>query len=42
MEEKHEDKANDTIEFLKEMTIQIEGIIQQHNKVNGEHEVLEN
>ncbi len=29
------------MEFLKEMTVQIEGIIQQHNKVNGEHEVLE-
>ncbi len=41
VEEKHEVETTDTMEFLKEMTVQIEGIIQQHNKVNGEHEVLE-
>ncbi len=41
VEEKHEVETIDTMKFLKEMTIQIEGIIQQHNKVNGEHEVLE-
>ncbi|ACA57065.1 methyl-accepting chemotaxis protein [Clostridium botulinum] len=41
VKEEHEDKANDTIEFLKEMTVQIESIINQHNKVNSEHEVLE-
>ncbi len=29
------------MKFLKEMTVQIEEIINQHNKVNGEHEVLE-
>lgn len=31
---------DDTIEFLKKISIQIEGIIKQHNKVNGGHEVL--
>ncbi|HDK7156935.1 TPA: chemotaxis protein [Clostridium botulinum] len=41
VKEKHEVETTDTMEFLKEMTVQIEGIIQQHNKVNGEHEVLE-
>jgi methyl-accepting chemotaxis protein len=31
---------DDTIEFLKNVSIQIENIIKQHNKVNSEHEVL--
>lgn len=33
-------KSNDTIEFLKKISIQIESIIKQHNKVNSGHEVL--
>lgn len=33
-------KNTDTIEFLKKISIQIEDIIKQHNKVNSEHEVL--
>lgn len=31
---------NETIEFLKKINTQIEGIIKQHNKVNSGHEVL--
>ncbi|WP_251859624.1 methyl-accepting chemotaxis protein [Clostridium sp. Marseille-Q2269] len=41
VKDKREVETSNTIEFLKEMTTQIEGIIQQHNKVNSEHEVLE-
>lgn len=41
VKDKREVKTSNTIEFLKEMTTQIEGIIQQHNKVNSEHQVLE-
>lgn len=33
-------KSTDTIEFLKKISVQIEDIISQHNKVNSEHEVL--
>jgi methyl-accepting chemotaxis protein len=33
-------KNNDTVEFLKGINVQIEDIIKQHNKVNGEHEIL--
>lgn len=35
-----ETKNNDTIEFLKGISVQIEDIIKQHNKVNSEHEIL--
>lgn len=35
-----ESRNNETIEFLKEINAQIEGIIKQHNKVNSGHEVL--
>lgn len=38
--EKEQVKDNDTIEFLKKMSTQIEEIIKQHHKVNSEHEVL--
>ena len=31
---------NDTIEFLKKISLQIEDIIKQHNKVNSGHEIL--
>jgi methyl-accepting chemotaxis protein len=41
IEEKYKSETTDTMKFLKEMTVQIEEIINQHNKVNGEHEVLE-
>ncbi|EJO5348603.1 chemotaxis protein [Clostridium botulinum] len=41
IEEKHEAETTDTMEFLKEMSVQIEEIIKQHNKVNGDHKVLE-
>ena len=41
VEETHKAETTDTMNFLKEMTVQIEEIIKQHNKVNGEHEVLE-
>ncbi|ENK1243542.1 chemotaxis protein [Clostridium botulinum] len=41
VEETHKAETTDTMKFLKEMTVQIEEIIKQHNKVNGEHEVLE-
>ncbi|MGO5066131.1 chemotaxis protein [Clostridium sporogenes] len=41
VEEIHKAQTTDTMNFLKEMTVQIEEIIKQHNKVNGEHEVLE-
>lgn len=34
-------KNNDTIEFLKKISVQIEDIINQHHKVNSEHEILE-
>jgi methyl-accepting chemotaxis protein len=33
-------KSTDTIEFLKKISVQIEDIINQHNKVNSEHDVL--
>ena len=33
-------KSVDTIEFLKKISVQIEDIINQHNKVNSEHDVL--
>lgn len=33
-------KNTDTIEFLKKISVQIEDIINQHNKVNSEHDVL--
>jgi methyl-accepting chemotaxis protein len=33
-------KSTDTIEFLKKISMQIEDIISQHNKVNSEHDVL--
>ncbi|AGF58411.1 methyl-accepting chemotaxis protein [Clostridium saccharoperbutylacetonicum] len=33
-------KNNDTIEFLKRISVHIEDIIQQHNKVNSEHDIL--
>ena len=33
-------KNTDTIEFLKKISVQIEDIISQHNKVNSEHDVL--
>jgi methyl-accepting chemotaxis protein len=31
---------NDTVEFLKGISVQIGDIIKQHNKVNSEHEIL--
>lgn len=33
-------KNNDTVEFLKNISVQIQDIIKQHNKVNSEHEIL--
>jgi methyl-accepting chemotaxis protein len=33
-------KNNDTIEFLKRISVHIEDIIKQHNKVNSEHDIL--
>lgn len=33
-------KNNDTIEFLKKINTQIGSIINQHNKVNSEHDIL--
>jgi len=33
-------KNNDTVEFLKDISVQIQEVIKQHNKVNSEHEIL--
>ena len=35
-----ETKNNDTVEFLKNISLQIGDIIKQHTKVNSEHEIL--